>query len=628
MASGMRTIGFKLVMIITALMLVSLAAITLLVSVMVSGDVRITAENNNLNVNKRSAAEAEAAFNTVRSNTLALLGTVSALAGLPGGLPVSRRAAEVFFEQNQNVAAIVSPDSGGNNDLPESLINRRFFLTNDLDPGLIEGFIASQEDAAARCRQGELLVLNAAPVFGLPVLAMLCPYYGESSGENSQGAAVFIFFSTEDLTGTFGAGVNLSCLIADGGELLIHSDAELINQGADWSDVPFIKTLWERPERSLQILYTGNDGERYFGAFQKLTVIPAAVVTNVEYSLVFEGVAATTRRNIYLTGAVLFLAILFVWFFSKTISGPLKNLAQASRLIEKGQFDVQLTPKTRDEIGLLTHSFVAMSRGLAERERLKETFGRFINKEIAERALKGELSLGGENKRVTIFFSDIRSFTAMSEKLQPGEVVAFLNEYMTAMVDCVEQTNGVVDKFIGDAIMAVWGAPLSSGSAARDALNCVRSAIMMRIALKEFNRGRGGDKKPVIKIGCGINTGDVVAGQIGSSSRMEYTVIGDAVNLASRTEALNKPFATDILITENTYKLIGKYLITEEMPQATVKGKEKPVRIYAVINLRAPEGPQPKPETLEELRKILGLPRPDPGLINSYQDEKKYKIGN
>jgi adenylate cyclase len=199
---------------------------------------------------------------------------------------------------------------------------------------------------------------------------------------------------------------------------------------------------------------------------------------------------------------------------------------------------------------------------------------------------------------------------------------------MTRMVACVNKTGGVVDKFIGDAVMAVWGAPVSAGSAAADALACVKAALMMRAALREVNVGRGGDKKPIIKIGCGINTGPIVAGQIGSTERMEYTVIGDAVNLASRTEALNKPFGTDILITENTWNLISRHLITEEMPPVSVKGKEKPVRMFAVVNLKSPPGmPQASPSALGEVRAMLGIEVPDLSKVNTDSEEKKYKIG-
>jgi adenylate cyclase len=325
---------------------------------------------------------------------------------------------------------------------------------------------------------------------------------------------------------------------------------------------------------------------------------------------------------VYLTVAVLFLAILFLWFFSKSISSPLKTLAKAAGKIEGGDFKINLAPQSQDEIGLLTTSFNTMGGAL-------ETFGRFTNMEIARRALRGELTLGGETKLATIFFSDIRAFTAISEKLEPNEVVEFLNDYMTRMVSCVNKTGGTIDKYIGDSVMAHWGAATTSGSSVHDAMNCVRSALMMRTALMDFNRGRGGEKKPIINIGCGINTGPIVAGQIGSTERMEFTVIGDAVNLASRTEALNKPFGTDILITENTWELVREFLITEEMPPVKVKGKEKPVRMFAVVNMKisAPGLVQPPPLTLADVRSMLGREAPDLSRVNTDDEEKKYKIG-
>ena len=199
---------------------------------------------------------------------------------------------------------------------------------------------------------------------------------------------------------------------------------------------------------------------------------------------------------------------------AKSITTPVKALASASKKIANGDFKINLTAHTHDEIGLLTTSFTQMGNAL-------DTFGRFTNKLIAVKAMKGEITLGGETKTATLFFSDIRSFTAISEKLSAEEVVFFLNDYMTRMVTCVEKTGGTVDKFIGDAVMAHWGAASSTGSVKSDALNSVRTALMMRAALQEFNTGRGGDKKPIIRIGCGINTGSVVAGQIGRASCRE-----------------------------------------------------------------------------------------------------------
>ncbi len=615
-------IGFKLVTIITILLLLALGTITTLVSIMVSSDVRLTAEDNNFTVNKRSATEAENSLNTTRSNVFLLLDMLNA-AGSSGVL--SRQTAAFFFSRNPDIAAIVIPGE-------LELTNSQFFQSNEIqidnkDTSPIAIFMQLEKDSISRATAGEPLLLNATPVFGVPVIAMLYPWQ-----ESGLQQVAITFFSSEKLTESFGTGMNTSFMINDKWDLLIYPDYELIQAGANVSNMPIVQIIQEKQDnKNLQVLTKDQNGVRFFSAFSQLSIPGIYVITSVEYNEVFAQVFRTTRQNILLTIAVLFAAIILTWFFSKTISVPIRVLATAAGEIEQGNFDIQLKAKTRDELGLLTDSFVHMSRGLAERERLKDTFGRFINKEIAEKAMKGELTLGGETKHVTIFFSDIRSFTSISEKLEPHEVVEFLNEYMTKMVRCVNDTRGVVDKFIGDAVMAIWGAPISTGSPTADALNCVRAALMMRAALLEFNKGRGGDKKPIIKIGCGINTGDVVAGQIGSNERMEYTVIGDAVNLASRTESLNKPLCTDILITENTYKLIQKELIVEEMPSVTVKGKEKPVRLFAVVNMPSatdiPMAGTNGPKTMAEVRTIMGITPPeDIKKVDLNEDEKKYTI--
>jgi adenylate cyclase len=193
------------------------------------------------------------------------------------------------------------------------------------------------------------------------------------------------------------------------------------------------------------------------------------------------------------------------------------------------------------------------------------------------------------------------------------------------MVDCVEKTHGVVDKFIGDSMMAHWGTAYTTGSVRKDAYNCISAALMMRRELYRMNKNRKPEDPatPRIRIGCGINTGIVTAGQIGSDLRMEYTVTGDPVNLASRVEALNKPFCTDILIAEDTWRLVRKRFITEEMPPVTVKGKEKPVRIFAVINYaKTKKGPR----SLAKIRRLLGIKPPDFSKIDASADEAKHQI--
>jgi adenylate cyclase len=364
---------------------------------------------------------------------------------------------------------------------------------------------------------------------------------------------------------------------------------------------------------------------RQFNAFTKLNTAGVIVITSIEYDKVFEGIDATTRRNIFLTIAVLGLSIIFIWFFSKTISSPLKALAGAARQIEGGVFDLEIKSKGSDEIGVLTSGFHKMCSAL-------RIFGRFTNREIAVKAMRGEIKPGGLPKHGTVFFSDIRSFTALSEnftKVFGGEasnkIVYWLNYYFTQMIECIEKTNGVVDKFIGDAVMAHWGTAYTAGTPRKDAFNCVKAALMMRKALYLMNKERaaGDPANPPIRIGCGINSGIVTAGQLGSDMRMEYTVIGDPVNLASRIEALTKPLGTDILISEDTWKLTGDKFIVEEMPSVTVKGKEKPVKIFAVVNFA---GEEKGPQSLDEVRSILGIDPPDLEEVDINEEEKKYKI--
>ncbi|MDR2054046.1 MAG: HAMP domain-containing protein [Treponema sp.] len=608
-------IGVKLVVIISVLSLVSLGTITALVSYLITQDVRLTAEDNNFTLNKRSAAEAEEILTGVRSDTAVLLNTLGTLGNAE---TLTRNAVSFFFDEHEDTAAVVYFGAA-----PAVLMNERFFLSNGIETALLEQFLGGEGDAIRRAAGGEVCIRNAAPVFGLPLLALFFPLRG-------QAAAVVL--SSEALSETFGTGANVSYLINDRADILVHPNSELVTAGANAENGAFVRGLRENPASSLQSLYTDEDGTRFFGAFTKLTLGNAAVITNIEYDKVFEGIAATTRRNIYLTIAVLCIAGIFIWLFSKTISAPVKGLTAAAERIEEGHFEIELEAKTHDEIGLLAGSFKRMSAALG-------VFGRFTNREIAVRAMRGEIRPGGLPKHATIFFSDIRGFTEKSENFTreygdgaSDRIVQWLNEYFTRMVECVEKTGGVVDKFIGDAVMAHWGTAYTAGSPEKDAFNCVKAALMMRAALLDMNKNRKNDDpgNPPIRIGCGINTGVVTAGQIGSEQRMEYTVIGDPVNLASRTEALNKPMGTDILITEDTWNLIGKYLITEEMPPVTVKGKEKPVRLFAVVNVKREEqGVKGKwPQTLAEVRTLLGITPPDLNKVDTGAEEKKYKIGD
>lgn len=193
--------------------------------------------------------------------------------------------------------------------------------------------------------------------------------------------------------------------------------------------------------------------------------------------------------------------------------------------------------------------------------------------------MKGDLHLGGSKKMVTVFFSDIRDFTKFSEGHTPEQVVEMLNEYFQVMVGIINRNGGVVDKFIGDAIMAVWGAPKGTE---RDSQNAVKACLEMRVALAELNASRAARDKVPIKIGMGVHRGEAISGTIGSSERMEYTVIGDTVNQASRIEASTKSFGTDLLLSEDMAEFALEEFIMEVAGSVEVKGKEAPLKLFKV----------------------------------------------
>jgi adenylate cyclase len=223
-----------------------------------------------------------------------------------------------------------------------------------------------------------------------------------------------------------------------------------------------------------------------------------------------------------------------------------------------------------------------------EKRRVRQTLEKYVSKPVADEILRRgeefEASLGGERKQATILFSDIRDFTSISERANPAELVGQLNEYLTAMVEIVMKNKGTLSKFIGDAIMAVYGVPLSDGEA-DDAWRAVKTAHEMRARLAELQKNWAENGRPTFKIGIGINHGEVLVGNVGSPQRMEYTVIGDAVNVASRVEGLNKEFGTDILLTESVLELVKGRVNARQIGAVSVKGREQKVNVYLLESL-------------------------------------------
>lgn len=230
-------------------------------------------------------------------------------------------------------------------------------------------------------------------------------------------------------------------------------------------------------------------------------------------------------------------------------------------------------------LGAIAIGFLIVCR---RRTALRNVFARYVSESVMENVLKqrGRITLGGERREATVLFSDIRGFTAYSEEADPEILVNQLNEYFSAMTDVIFSHEGTIDKFIGDAIMVVFGAPIEQEDHARRA---VETSFDMLAALEQLNRRWEREGKVPLRIGIGINSGPMLVGHIGSERRMNYTVIGDAVNLASRVESLTKEYNTPLLITTSTYSQVRQFFEIESIGEVSIRGKKHPQQLYKVV---------------------------------------------
>ncbi len=285
------------------------------------------------------------------------------------------------------------------------------------------------------------------------------------------------------------------------------------------------------------------------------------------------------RLMLGLFGIVLVLASIGIILMARGLSKPIELLVKTAQRIELGDYTRGVEIKRADEIGVLAHTFNSMVGGLAERDRVQSLLGKVVSREIADELLSKRIELGGEEREITVLFSDIRNFTGLCETMSPSDMLVLLNRYLTCMSHAIEAQSGVIDKYIGDAIMALFGAPIAQPESP---VNAVQSALAMIEELTQLNQVLAAEGSATLAIGIGINTGIVVAGNMGSRHRLNYTVIGDGVNLASRLESLTKKYGVSIIVSESTRHACPNVPF-RELDKVRVKGKKQPVAIFEPV---------------------------------------------
>jgi adenylate cyclase len=373
------------------------------------------------------------------------------------------------------------------------------------------------------------------------------------------------------------------------------------------SDVSFVTaervfaSSWNAPERDRHLpppesrrrllQSAGNERISLFAQggerFLSLTVPVPASLADPLYALVQgsydEAIAplrSLQRRIAAIGGAALLLALLIGIGIARGITAPLQSLVSGMREVVGGNLGYRSRVKRHDEVGFLASSFNEMVAGLEERERIKDTFGRFVSHEVAEAVLSGDVPLEGERRNVTILFQDIRGFTGLSETLDPAATLKFLNRFFTEVVAAVEGEGGVVKQFIGDGVMALFGAPQTYPDHAERAVRAARGIVKR---LDGLNAEFGREAKAPVEIGVGIDSGEVVAGLIGPDNRVEYGVVGEPVNLASRVESLTRELRATVLVSRRIADRLGPEFVRGRTSALQVKGKRDPVEVVEIL---------------------------------------------
>jgi class 3 adenylate cyclase/HAMP domain-containing protein len=320
-----------------------------------------------------------------------------------------------------------------------------------------------------------------------------------------------------------------------------------------------------------------------------------------ERSAFYRDVADITRQTALLIGIAMVLAVVLLLIFIRYITAPLRGVVSTMQeIIVSNNLSARVPVKYRDEIGGLSKTFnimveelekaysrikeFAFDAVLAQKKetKIRNIFQKYVPQELIDKFFANpEGMLVGENRELAILFSDIRDFTTISESLAPDALVSSLNRYFSAMVDIIYNRGGVIDKYIGDAIMAFFGAPVQHDD---DPYQSIMTALEMTEALETFNSGQREKGAPEFKMGVGLNYGTVTVGNIGTDRKMDYTVIGDMVNTASRLEGLTKVYRLPILLSETIFPYFSGTFPYRWVDKVAVKGKKKGLDIYTVGN--------------------------------------------
>ena len=512
----------------------------------------------------------------------------------PSSRDISRKLVALIFGANFFGALIIFLYFSVIDPLPVGGVAVRSLETEDIVTFGIAGVVVSVGAFAIISRLGRpiqnwlRLIEAGTPASELPSsvarLVLIWPLI-VASLVAATGLLVAIFFSIlYDNPGNF-VGIAISgavttTIVYFGTDLIWRQQVPTCFPEGNLSVVPAFR-LWVRRRLLLAFILIG-------GLTPILLVILSAVRTRA--LLDAENPEAILDNlilvQLFILAVGLFAGVITAALVARAIVGPLQVLQEAMGRVEKNELNTRIVVTTNDELGYLSERFNSMTDGLRQGEKLRKLFGLYVSPEVAQAAVEIGAGLGGELVHCSVMFSDIRDFTTLSEQMPPGRLVELINRYMTAMVSVIVKHGGVVTRFGGDSILAVFGTPLNPMRDHAD--RAVGTALEMRPALAAFNQEATAARLPTLEAGIGIASGPVIAGNVGGKERIEYTVMGDAVNLASRLKDKTKETGFPIILSDETYQALKAVPNVSATPltDVQIKGKRDPVTEHGLSDWR------------------------------------------
>jgi adenylate cyclase len=398
------------------------------------------------------------------------------------------------------------------------------------------------------------------------------------------------------------------------------ADAERLEQYARARELTseIESTFRQQTDIARRILSKVRQGDRNIEELMRINIIGQTdlqnqrnLLQNTGSEIAFQSVQRAKQAekrvlwsSLVVTLLALALGLSGAWILSKRLANPIVRLLKSTQDIQSGNLSINIEGLPKDEIGQLGEGMNSMLAELRKKQELQALMSTYIDPRIVEKIIlpgRAEV-LAGQKQIMTVLFCDIAGFTTISEQLSPTSLVKLVNSYFSIMTECIKAEGGIIDKFIGDAIMAYWGPPFIQEN--QQAIAACKAAISMQKAMEDFRKALPdivGLRRnvPEMNIRIGLATGEVVAGNIGSETARSYTVMGDVVNLASRLESANKQYGTSVIISESTMRMADIRIEAMELDRILVRGKSEPVEIYELLSL---EGDLPADQEQRRLR--------------------------